>query len=160
MSALAQRFRTELLAILEETFEKVSGMYLDRNTSLFETLETISAEEASRPVSERSKSIAAQVKHTSFYLQVLLRYFKHEEVGKVDWSAAWQQPPVSDSEWQTLKNELLHSYQVLRTTISECEDWDDEERMGTSLAMLVHSAYHLGEIRQALGIIQARPASS
>jgi uncharacterized damage-inducible protein DinB len=157
MSALAQRFRTELLAILEETFEKVSGMYLDRSTSLFETLETISAEEASRPVSERSKSIAAQVNHTRFYLDVLMGYFRHEEMGKVDWSEAWQQPPVSESEWQTLKNDLRHSYQVVHKTVSECDDWDDEERMGTALAMLVHSAYHLGEIRQALGIVQQRP---
>lgn len=157
MSALAQRFRGILLDFFQETFEQVNGIYLDRSTSLFETLETISAEEASQPVSERCKSIAAQVKHTNFYLNVMQRYFKHEEVGKVDWNEAWQQPPVSHAEWQALKDELRHSYQTVRTMAAECDDWDDEDRMGSALAMLVHSAYHLGEIRQALCTIQQRP---
>ena len=35
-----------LFKALDETFDQVHGIYLDRGTSLFETLETISAEEA------------------------------------------------------------------------------------------------------------------
>ena len=47
----AERFTTPFFEMLEETFEHVYGNYLDGGTSLFETLETISAEDASRPVS-------------------------------------------------------------------------------------------------------------
>ena len=66
-----ERFTNELFEILEETFEHVHGIYLDRDTSLFETLETISAAEASRPVSATCASIAGQVDHVRFYLHIL-----------------------------------------------------------------------------------------
>ncbi len=39
--------------MFDETFEQVQGMYLDKGTSLFETLATVTAEEASRPVSAK-----------------------------------------------------------------------------------------------------------
>ena len=84
------RFTTELYALLEETFERVQGSYLDRGTSLFETLATISAAEASRPVSASCASIAAQVEHVRFYLAVLERYLRGEAVGAVDWQASWR----------------------------------------------------------------------
>jgi hypothetical protein len=49
--AIEQDFANNLFAMMEETFEsKHHGIYLDRGTSLFETLETVSAEEASVPV--------------------------------------------------------------------------------------------------------------
>jgi hypothetical protein len=50
-------FTTELYDLLSETFEKTQGIYLDRGTSLLETMETISAEQASRPVSAKGASI-------------------------------------------------------------------------------------------------------
>ena len=37
-------FTGELFPMLEETFERVHGIYLDKGTSLFETLDTITAE--------------------------------------------------------------------------------------------------------------------
>ena len=50
-NAISQKlFTDELFAVLEETFETHHGIYLDKGTSLFETLETITAAEASRPV--------------------------------------------------------------------------------------------------------------
>ncbi|MEZ4664470.1 MAG: hypothetical protein R2911_43615 [Caldilineaceae bacterium] len=55
---------------LKETFESVHGVYLDKGTSLFETLADISAAEASIPVGGKCATIAAQVEHTRFYLDV------------------------------------------------------------------------------------------
>ena len=43
----SEHFTKAILMLLEETFEKVEGFYLDKNTSMFETLAGISAEEAS-----------------------------------------------------------------------------------------------------------------
>jgi len=40
-----ERFTIDLFELLTETFERVQGRYLDRGTSLFETLDTISAAE-------------------------------------------------------------------------------------------------------------------
>ena len=60
-------FTKQVYALLQETFEKVEGIYLDRGTSLFETLASVTAVEASRPITETGTSICAQVDHVRFY---------------------------------------------------------------------------------------------
>jgi hypothetical protein len=82
-------FSEELFAILEETFETHHGIYLDKGTSLFATLNQISAGEASIPVGNRCATIAAQVEHVIFYLKVLERYIAGQDVGKTDWGEIW-----------------------------------------------------------------------
>ena len=145
-----ERFTEELDALLGETFEQVRGIYLDRGTSLFETLATIDAEEASRPVSATCASIAAQVEHVRFYLEVLERYLRGEAVGKVDWQASWQLTRVTPDEWEALKGRLRDAYASVTAVIKSFETWDGENDIGGALAIVVHTAYHLGEIRQAL----------
>jgi hypothetical protein len=147
-------FTDELFPLLEETFESVHGMYLDKGTSLFETLDTITAEEASRPVSERCASIAGQVEHVRFYLQVLQDYMRQKEVGKVDWEASWYLKTVTSAEWDALKQRLRSTYQNLTALVKGFETWQGENELGGALAIVVHTAYHLGEIRQALCTIK------
>jgi len=60
-----ERFTKEFFDILEETFESHHGIYLDRNTALFETLETINDTEASRSVGGKCATLAAQVAHVN-----------------------------------------------------------------------------------------------
>ena len=83
----SEYFKKALLILFDETFNKVHGIYLDKNTSLFDTLTTISADEASIPVGGKCATLAAQVKHVAFYLDVIepdcsafrpkqIRYFK------------------------------------------------------------------------------------
>src|SRR3712207_4349168 len=103
-------FTKALDRLLDETFENVQGAYLDRGTSLFETLETISAEEASRPVSATCASIAAQVDHVRFYLEVLARYARGEVVGKVDWQASWRLTAVTPEEWDALRGRVRDTH--------------------------------------------------
>ena len=144
------RFTQELSALLEETFERVRGIYLDRGTSLFETLATISAEEASRPVSATCASIAAQVEHVRFYLEVLERYLRGETVGKVDWQASWRLTTVTPEEWDALKGRLRDTHRDILAVVGDARTWEDENAIGGSMAIVAHTAYHLGEIRQAL----------
>ena len=66
-------FRSALLVNWDEAFTNVTGIFLDQGTSMFETLATISAEEASRPVGGGCTTIAAQVNHTWFYLDLMNR---------------------------------------------------------------------------------------
>jgi hypothetical protein len=143
-------FTTELYDLLDETFQKVHGIYLDGGTSLFETLETVSAEEASRPVSHKCASIAGQVEHVRFYLEVLEKYMRGEAVGKVDWQASWYLKIVTDNEWEALKGRLRGQYSSVLSVIKGFDSWDGENDISGSLAVLVHTAYHLGEIRQAM----------
>ena len=69
----AEHFTNSLYALLDEAFDNVHGYFLDKGTSMFETLATISAEEASRPVGGKCATLAAQVKHVAFYLDVVER---------------------------------------------------------------------------------------
>ncbi len=149
------RFTTELFALLEETFDTVGGRYLDRGTSLFETLATVSAEEASRPVSARCASIAAQVDHTIFYLEVSGRYIRGTHEGQDDWDASWQRVHVTPDQWTTLLDRLHATHQETLALLRGITTWEGEEDLGGALNILVHTAYHLGEIRQALCTIKA-----
>jgi hypothetical protein len=145
-----ETFTTALLTLFEETFERVHGAYLDRGTSLFETLETVSAAEASRPVSAICASIAAQVNHVCFYLEPLGRFVRGEEVGSLDWQASWRVPPVTPAEWEALKERLRQAHRDLLALANDPATWQHENAIGGALATLAHTAYHLGEIRQAL----------
>ena len=150
----AQRFTNSLNALLDETFERVEGIYLDKGTSLFETLATVTAAQASRPLSTRCASIAAQVAHTAYYLDILAAYVRGERPSGVDWSRAWRITAVDDAEWGRLNDDLRASYRRVRDLLAGSPDWNSEEQLPGALAIVVHTAHHLGEIRQALGVLE------
>ncbi|HYE65634.1 MAG TPA: DinB family protein [Pyrinomonadaceae bacterium] len=154
--AIIELFKKELFQCLDETFEQVRGIYLDRGTSLFETLEGISAEDASRPIAENCATVAAQVEHVRFYLDVLNDVMQKEEVTKVDWREIWQNVrEVTPEEWEGQKRRLRESYQRVLATLKSDERWQGEYGISGALAVLTHTAYHLGGIRQALCAIRS-----
>ncbi len=144
------RFAKPLLEILEETFETNHGIYLDKGTSLFETLDTITAAEASRPVGGKCATLAAQVAHVTFFLEVLERYMLAQNVGAVDWAEVWRTvKEVTPDEWAALRRRLSQTYQRIVAMARGLQTWDNEAAIGGAMAIAVHTAYHLGEIRQA-----------
>ena len=144
-------FSKELFTILEETFETHHGVYLDKGTSLFATLNQISAGEASIPVGNHCATIAAQVEHVIFYLKVLERYIAGQDVGKPDWGEIWSRVSgVTAAEWDELRARLKATYDRLSKMLRGIENWEHNDAIGDSMAIVVHTAYHLGEIRQAL----------
>ncbi|MDX6696251.1 MAG: hypothetical protein QOF02_3854 [Blastocatellia bacterium] len=151
-----ESFKKELFECLDETFEQTHGIYLDKGTSLLETLESVSAEDASRPVAEGCASIVAHVEHVRFYLDVLNEMMQREEAAKVDWRAIWQNArEVTPEEWAEQKRRLKESYQRMLATIKDYERWEGEYGIAGSLAVLAHTAYHLGSIRQTLRVIKS-----
>jgi hypothetical protein len=146
-----EHFTKALYMMLDETFDNVQGFFLDRGTSMFETLATISAEEASVPVGGKCATLAAQVKHVALYLDVLDRSARTGQFEQVDWDKIWRETSaVSPEEWETIKSSLRESYERTRTLIDDTTEWPSEREIGGAIAMIVHTAYHLGEIRQAL----------
>ena len=145
-----EHFLNSLFALLDETFENHHGIFLDENTSLFQTLETVSAEEASIPVGSKCASLAAQVEHVNFYLEVLERYIFQHDASRVDWGEIWRTVErVTPEEWEASKAKLGSTYRRIDEALHENETWD-ENAIGGAMAIVVHTAYHLGEIRQAL----------
>jgi hypothetical protein len=143
-------FINNLLALFDETFDNTRGIYLDKDTSLFRTLETVSSQEASIPVGGKCASLAAQVAHVTFYLEVMEKYFLKQEIGKLDWNEVWRTvEKVTPEEWVESKRKLKDAYQHIEKLFQNNATWDDDS-IGGSMAIVVHTAYHLGEIRQAL----------
>ncbi|MFO7320749.1 MAG: DinB family protein [Chloroflexota bacterium] len=156
-TVMRDRFNYALSGLLQETFEQVLGIYLDRGTSLFETLDTISAEEASIPVGGRCATLAAQVAHVNFYLNVMSDYIQGKQSDKIDWQEIWRTvSAVTPEEWEASKAALRETYQRVRAQIHAIESWEGENEINGALGVIVHTAYHLGEIRQALCTIQQR----
>jgi hypothetical protein len=145
----------EFFDILDETFETHHGIFLDRDTSLLTTLETVSATEASIPVGGNCATLAAQVAHVTFYLEVIEAYIEKRDIGKVDWGDIWRRvSAVSPEEWAAYKAQLRQTYQRVWSLLKNVETWNDERPIGGALAIVVHTAYHLGEIRQALCMLK------
>lgn len=149
--AIEQDFTNNLFQYMEETFEaKHHGIYLDKGTSLFETLETISSEEASIPVGGKCASLAAQVAHVIFYIESFERFALYQDNSPRDWGLIWRTvEKVTPEEWESLKDKLKQVYQRMDKLFRENKIWN-EDNIGGSLSIVVHTAYHLGEIRQAL----------
>ncbi len=146
----------ELLDILDETFATHHGIYLDGGTSLFDTLDSVSAGEASRASSPSAGTIAAKAAHVVFYLEVLERYIATGDGESADWGEIWRTvAAVDDEAWDGLRASLRSTFERVRALVADREDWDDEATVAGALAITVHTAYHLGEIREALGVLRA-----
>ena len=156
MSTIAAEHFTEALRVLlDETFDNVIGIYLDKGTSLFETLAGISAAEASIPVGGKCATLAAQVKHTAFYLDVVDKSVRDPEYPRADWDEIWRMvSEVTPEEWEAIKAELRDSYNAILKLIEDTPAWVNERQIGGAIGTIVHTAYHLGEVRQALCMIR------
>lgn len=151
----SEHFTKAVFLLLEESFENVQGIYLNKNTSMFETLAGISADEASIPVGGKCATLAAQVKHVAFYLEVLERFMRDPKSPPADWGEVWRTvSKVTPEEWKSIQAELRTNYQNMRKYIESVQEWPNEDALGTAMAIIAHSAYHLGEIRQALCVIK------
>ena len=143
-------FQQELLDLLKETFEETQGIYLDRGTSIFETLAAFTAAQASKQLSEAGATVAGHTEHMAYYLEVLRTGITGETLESVDWQASWRIQSVSEEAWRILQDRLRTAYQETICPIRAHAAWKGEDDLGGALAMLAHSASHLGAIRQAI----------
>lgn len=148
-------FTQALYDLLDETFDNVRGIYLDKGTSLFETLATISAGEASIPVGGKCATLAAQVDHIAFYLDVLEKAVRSGQFEANDWGKIWRETSaVTPAEWEGMQAALRASYSRIRALVTDTTEWSNHMQIGGAIGVIAHTAYHLGEIRQALCVLQ------
>lgn len=141
-----------LEAFLIETFESVQSepLYMDRGTSLFETLSEITAEQASQPMGDCA-TIAAHVEHTRYYMDVIEDFLFKNDLSYVNWRQVWETvSTVSDDEWQTMNANLKASYERIKAHLSNPDVWNDTHELGAMMGIVVHTGYHIGEIRQMM----------
>lgn len=146
-------FLQAFMVLMRETFESGRAGYLNRGTSIFETLATITAEEASRPVSADCATIAAHVAHMTLAVDFSLHLFRGERL-QVDWGEIWRTVrEVNDEEWSASQDRLREAY-VAFLELSKNVLWQNVTEIEGALEVLAHNAYHLGEIRHALCTIK------
>lgn len=139
-----------LKACLVETFESVMGIYLDKGTSLFETLAEISAEQASQPMANCA-TIAAHVEHVTYYLTVIEDRMFNRDLSYVKWDTIWETiSSVSTDEWDTIQTNLKTTYERVKGHLANTESWEGDHELSCVFGMIIHTAYHLGEIRQMM----------
>jgi len=144
-------YASEMLEVLEELFDVHHGFFLDKGTSLFPTLEEVSAEQASSPIAKGTISIASHVEHVILYLDVLGNHMAGSPVGEVDWSGTWDRVgKVAPEAWDDLRARLRAKYAWLVEIVNGVADWRENDAVGASMVILAHTACHLGVIRQAL----------
>jgi hypothetical protein len=149
-------YTSSLFTLLKESFEgpppQTASAYLDAGAGLFQTIDALSAEQASRVVIDGAPTIAAHCEHARFYVSVLHQYMLGP-LEKIDWQQSWLTQTVSDSEWEALKKELRQSYEAVMQALQAFEKWGDEQ-VGGGMAIVAHTAYHLGAIRQLIRLIK------
>jgi hypothetical protein len=148
-------FRRVLLGSLEEATSNVHGFFLDKGESLFETLEGVTAEQASMPLGPGSGTIAAKVNHIRFYVDVVLNNAKSGEYIPADWESSWAIDRVTDEEWADLVARLKATFAEFVELAKVNDQWP-EPVLGGAFGVVIHTGYHLGEIRQALAFLRAQ----
>lgn len=147
-------FLKDVLIILRETFEGSpegkGSAYLDGRVGIFNTLESISAETAS--AKKHSTSIAAHTEHTKFYLDRIVEFIEGR-TEKVNWEQSWLIETVNEKEWNDLREGMRTSYENVLRCFAKIEQWD-QDNIGDSIAIIAHTAYHLGAIRQILKAVK------
>lgn len=150
-SVLRERITEVIFTLFEETFERVRWQYLDTGTSMFETLATITAETASIPVSPNCGSLAAQIEHVCFYIDVFDDAMAGIERENIDWGYTWRTvEAVTAAEWEASQQRLRQCYERVLARMRSFDTWEGEQDISGAMNIIVHTAYHLGEIRQAL----------
>ncbi|MCA9838492.1 MAG: DinB family protein [Trueperaceae bacterium] len=150
VAAIRETLEFALLETFESGKDPTAGtMYLDKKSGFFDSIDQLSAEDASRQVIPGGTTIVAQVYHSLFYLQVLERYMQgHKE--KANWDESWQVRELDEAGWSELKTKLKTAYQRIRDYFKTQDDW---EQLETGFPIVIHTAYHLGAIRQMLKLI-------
>ncbi len=146
--------KQRLMYFLDETFNKVDGIYLDKGTSLLETLASLDTERVSQPVCPGATTIAGQVEHIRLYLAVMFDYMRGKWYEKLDWKQSWLVSKVTPDEWDDLLRQLREIHGNVISLIESTTDWSDERRLDGTMAVVVHTAYHLGAIRQMLRVVK------
>jgi hypothetical protein len=147
-------FTNNLFQLLKEFFESpptTGAACLDQKAGLFDTLNQLSSAQASSQVRD-APSIASHGEHVWFYQDILIGGLKGKTYGKIDWKQSWVKQSVSEEEWKELQDKLKRQYQDLMELLESLETWDDTN-VGDPMAILAHTAYHLGPIRQLIRFV-------
>lgn len=149
-------FTEELLQLLKETFEGPAptgpSAFLNKGTGLFQTLDELSAEVASAPPRIEASTVAAHTEHIRFYVAVHYKLMLGAR-DTIDWDESWRIKVVNSAVWNDLRHDLRRVYKKVVEHLRGLHKWGEDE-VSVALAIVAHTAYHLGAIRQLILAVQ------
>ncbi|MCH4985623.1 hypothetical protein AB4G91_09190 [Macrococcoides goetzii] len=151
---MSELVKNSVRVLLKETFEGIDGkgsIYIEPkpDSGVLGTLKGLSVEEVSKKVN--GVTIASITDHIGYYLSGINYILENGKPSKMDWEKSWSIKKVSDREWITIIDILENEYNNLMKNLDVVE-WD-QDNTDDIIAALVHSAYHLGALRQILKLI-------
>ena len=57
---------------------------------------------------------------------------------------------IDEATWRAKISEFRATYERIKGHLDNADDWHDTHELSCMLGILMHSAYHLGEIRQMM----------
>jgi len=153
-----------LLALFEEAYvgpPDPRGTWFADNEArggFLGTIERLDAAAASRPLSAGEPlSVASHAGHIRYSLHLTNLAMRGENpYPDADWKGSWARRVVGEAEWKELVAAIAKEIDDLREAFAAgMVKWDDEVIATGTLAALMHGAWHLGAIRQGLGLVTA-----
>jgi hypothetical protein len=157
MKPVVQSYFTEIsFQLLKETFEGPpptgASAFLNKGTGLFQTLDQITAEMASTPTWPGGSTIAGHTEHLRFYVVVHDKLMRGSTEA-IDWEQSWRIKTVNPAGWDDLRQELRRAYSTLIEHLRALDSWGEDE-ISVTMAIIAHTAYHLGAIRQLIRALE------
>jgi hypothetical protein len=145
----------QIVNVLDETFiyRKRAWTYFTDNkpdAGFLGLLETLSATDASRAIG--GSSVASHAHHVIFSLLESAAWIRGDHSHR-DWKESWRVSSVSDEEWLQMLDYMRGSFLALRNAIKE-NGAKDIMTIGGAVGALAHMAFHLGAIRQKVGLLR------
>jgi hypothetical protein len=141
---------TRLFSELVDGATDPTGAYIlnSRDVGLLRSLETLSADDASRSANEGA-TIAAHAQHLRYGLSLMNRWANEggNPFADAKWDEAWKTSKVDATEWENIRNGLREEAHRWLQALGALRDVTEVELSGMA-ASVAHLAYHLGAIRQ------------
>jgi hypothetical protein len=154
MSTFSKQSYLELLdeLVIGKTEEYTWVVDREPGHGIIRTVEQLSAEEASFPITEGGSTVAAHTEHVRWSLQLALAFLKGEKPAP-NWKESWRIKTVDEKQWEQLQKDLKDVYTAIRTSVEKRDDWSDRRMEKGTFSILPHMSYHLGAIRQMVRVL-------
>lgn len=144
--------------LFTEAYEGSQGRWTwfvntEPNCGVFGTIEGLTAEQASKPLTQGGRSIAAHVEHLRWSLANVNGVARGKQWNP-DWSGSWAVQEVNDQQWDDLRAALRREFDLVLEAIDAAPEFADRDMLTGMIAMAPHAAHHLGTIRQMAATIK------
>ena len=154
---------TQLLTLLDEAFDntEASWTYYTESSATAGFLGALSATTVENANgSPLSTSLAAEVQHVTFAMNVAGALIRGEEVS-VDaqqWRESWKAAELDETAWLAMQGSLRRAYGRLRLAI-ERHATAGAASFAHASGVVAHVAYHLGSVKQKIAAIRVGDGS-